>query len=87
MGFAETLRRKASSQVYVFATSQEAFMQSWMALGDIYDGERDRLAVEIQSIMHSRPRMLNEQWLLRKRAATVALRTAIAAREDLEEAA
>ena len=74
--------------MYVLATvSQEAFIAAWIALGDSYDAERDRLADEQQAVMETRPKSLDQGWLQRKRAATVALRKALADRTVLQDKA
>ena len=63
--------------MYVLATvSQEAFIAAWIALGDRYDAERDRLVEELQVVMATKPESLDPALLQRKRAATVALRRA-----------
>ena len=66
---------------------QEAFIAAWIALGESYDVERDRLADELKAVKETRPRSLDMVWLLRKRAATVSLKKALAARTVLQDVA
>ena len=74
--------------MYVLATvSQEAFIAAWIALGDSYDAERDRLVEEHQEVMATKPASLDPAWLQRKRAAAVALRNALDDRTVLQEQA
>ena len=74
--------------MYVLATvSQEAFIAAWIALGDDYDAERDRLVEEQQVLMATKPKSLDPAWLQRKRGATVALRNALAHRTVLQGSA
>ena len=67
--------------------SQEAFIEAWIALGESYDEERDRLADELQAVAGTRPKVLDMVWLQRKRAATVSLRKALADRTLLQDKA